>query len=189
MWVVFRLLAFVLPLAADSFAVAAALGAAGLVVSWRARLRVSTVFVAFEAGMPLLGVAAGAGLAAVVGPAADYVAAAVVLGTGVWMLIGRDDDEQEAARLAGARGWTLIWLGLGISVDELAVGTGLGLTRLPVPPVVIAIAVQALVASQAGLAIGALVGDRFLGWAERAAGAALVLLGGYLIAARLARLG
>jgi putative Mn2+ efflux pump MntP len=181
---VLRLLAFVLPLAVDSFVVAAALGAAGR-LGWRDRARVSAVFVAFETGMPLLGVAAGDGLAGLIGPAADYVAAAVVLGTGGWMLIGRDDDEQEAARLTRARGWALVWLGVGISLDEFAVGAGLGLTRLPVLPVIIAIAVQALVASQAGLALGALVGDRFRDWAERAAGIALVLLGGYLIAARL----
>ena|SRR5579863_2079488 len=181
----FRLLAFVLPLAVDSFVVAAALGAAGL-TGWRARLRVSAVFAGFEAGMPLLGVAVGGGLAALAGSAADYVAGALVAGTGIWILAARDDDEEEAARLAGARGWALIGLGVAVSVDEFAVGAGLGLTRLPVLPVIIAIGVQAVLASQAGLAVGAQVGDRFRERAERAAGVALILLGGYLIAARLA---
>jgi manganese efflux pump family protein len=68
-----RLLAFVLPLGVDSFAVAAALGACGL-TRVAERLRVSLIFVVFEAGMPLAGVAAGAGLARAIGGVADYLA-------------------------------------------------------------------------------------------------------------------
>ena len=61
-----KLLAFVLPLGLDSFAVAAAIGAAGA-VGWRARLRISVIFMIFEAGMPLIGLAAGGGIARVIG--------------------------------------------------------------------------------------------------------------------------
>ncbi len=53
-----RLLAFVLPLGVDSFAVAAALGAAG-VTRPTERLRASVIFVVFEAGTPLIGLALG----------------------------------------------------------------------------------------------------------------------------------
>jgi putative Mn2+ efflux pump MntP len=94
---VFKLLAFVLPLGLDSFAVAAAIGAAG-VAGWRARLRISTIFVTFEAGMPLIGLAAGSGLARAIGPVADYVAAAAVIAVGAWMLVRRDDDDERAGR-------------------------------------------------------------------------------------------
>jgi putative Mn2+ efflux pump MntP len=178
-----RLLAFVLPLGLDSFAVAAALGAArpgGLA----ARLRISAIFVAFEAGMPLLGLAAGGGLARVAGTVADYLAGAAVIGVGVWMLAGGDDDEDMAGRMSGARGLAVLALGLSISLDELAVGFSLGLVRLPVVPVIVAIAVQALVASQLGLALGAVVGERFRERAEQVAALALIVLGGYLIAGR-----
>jgi putative Mn2+ efflux pump MntP len=178
---VIRLLAFVLPLGLDSFAVAAALGAArpaGLAV----RLRVSLIFVVFEAGMPLLGLAAGGGLARVIGTAADYLAGAAVIGTGVWMLAGGDEDE--AKRLSGTHGLAVIALGVSISMDELAIGFSLGLVRLPVVPVIVAIAVQALVASQLGLALGAVVGERFRERADQLAALALIALGGYLIAER-----
>src|SRR5215831_9427554 len=60
--VMLRLLAFVLPLGVDSFVVAAALGAAGLTGA-RERLRVSLIFVLFEAGMPLVGLAGAAVIA------------------------------------------------------------------------------------------------------------------------------
>ena len=177
-----RLLAFVLPLGVDSFAVAAAIGAArpaGIAM----RLRVSLIFVIFEAGMPLIGLAAGGGLARVIGTTADYLAGAAVIGVGVWMLVS-GDDEDTAERMSGTRGLAVIALGLSISMDELAIGFGLGLVRLPVVPVIVAIAVQALVASQLGLALGAVVGERFRERAEQAAALALILLGGYLIAER-----
>jgi putative Mn2+ efflux pump MntP len=178
------LLAFVLPLGLDSFAVAAAIGATGT-VGWRARLRISFIFVIFEGGMPLIGLAAGSGLARVIGPAADYIAAAAVIGLGTWMLFEAARDEEEpAARLAGARGLTAVVLGLSISLDELAIGFSLGLARLPVAPVIIAIAVLAVVVSQLGLALGQVVSERFREHAEQIAGIALIALGGYLIAER-----
>jgi putative Mn2+ efflux pump MntP len=49
-----RLVAFVLPLGFDSFAVAAAIGAAQAATAWQ-RLRISLIFVVFEGGMPLIG--------------------------------------------------------------------------------------------------------------------------------------
>lgn len=179
-----RLLAFVLPLGLDSFAVAAALGAArpaGLAM----RLRVSLLFVTFEAGMPLVGIAAGGGLARVIGTTADYLAGAAVIAVGIWMLVSHDDDDDEmAGRVFGARGLAILALGVSISTDELAIGFSLGLVRLPVVPVIVAIAVQALLASQLGLALGALVGARFRERAEQVAAVALIVLGGYLIAQR-----
>ncbi len=180
-----KLLAFVLPLGLDSFAVAAAIGAAGA-LGWRARVRISIIFVIFEAGMPLVGLTVGGGLARVIGAAADYVAAAAVIGLGAWMLISarHDDDDETAARLAGASGLAAIALGLSISLDELAIGFSLGLARLPVAPVIVAIAIQAVVASQLGLTLGRVISERFRQHAEQIAGLALITLGGYLIAAR-----
>jgi manganese efflux pump family protein len=181
-----RLLAFVLPLGADSFALAAALGAAGL-TSAAERLRISVIFVAFEAGMPLIGLAAGGGLARVVGSVADYVAAAAVIGLGIFMLVHGDDDsaeQQKAGRLGSTHGWAILALGFSISLDELAIGFSLGLVRLPVIPVIIAIAVVALLASQVGLALGSRISERFREQAEKFAAIALILLGAYLVAER-----
>jgi putative Mn2+ efflux pump MntP len=179
-----RLLAFVLPLGLDSFAVAAALGAArpaGLAM----RLRISLIFVTFEAGMPLIGVAAGGGLARAIGTTADYLAGVAVIAVGIWMLASHDGDEDDMAdRVSGAHGLAIVALGLSISTDELAIGFSLGLVRLPVVPVIVAIAVQALVASQLGLALGAVIGARFRERAEQVAAVALIALGGYLIAER-----
>jgi putative Mn2+ efflux pump MntP len=77
-----RLLAFVLPLTLDSVAVAAALGAAAQLTA-RDRLRISVLFVAFEGGMPLIGLAIGVPLARAVSGIAGYLAAAALAGLGV----------------------------------------------------------------------------------------------------------
>lgn len=172
------LLGFVLPLGLDSFAIAAAIGAAGAPAP-RDRWRITALFVVFEAGMPLLGLALGVPLARAIGPYANYLAAATVVGIGLWMLLhgDDDDDEEKAEQLVTARGTALIGLGLSISLDELAIGFGLGLSHLPLVPVIVGIAVQAVVAAQVGLWLGARVAERFREVAERMAGVVLIAMG------------
>ena len=182
-----KLLAFVLPLGIDSFAVAAAIGAAQAATAWQ-RLRISLLFVVFEGGMPLIGLGLGAALAHGIGQVADYVAAAAVIGIGGWMLFADDEDEEgKAARITTSRGLALIGLGISISLDELAIGFSIGLSRLPVIAVIVAIALQAFIAAQLGLALGAKIAERWRERAVRLAGVALILLGIYLIAEQLTR--
>jgi putative Mn2+ efflux pump MntP len=183
---VLKLLAFVLPLGLDSFAVAAAIGAAQVMTVWQ-RLRISLVFVIFEGGMPLVGLGLGAALAHGIGRAAGYLAGAAVIGVGAWMLAADNGEEEKAGRLAGSRGLALIALGISISLDELAIGFTIGLARLPVTAVIAAIALQAFLAAQLGLAIGATIGERWRERAEQVAGIALILLGVYLIAEQVVR--
>jgi putative Mn2+ efflux pump MntP len=182
-----KLLAFVLPLALDSFAVAAALGATQVTTAWQ-RLRISLLFMIFEGGMPLLGLALGSALAHGIGRVADYLAAAAVIGIGLWMLLSDDEEEEEkAARIISSHGLALIGLGISISLDELAIGFSIGLTQLPVVIVIIAIAAQAFVAAQLGLALGANIAERWRERAEQLTGVALILLGIYLIIEQITR--
>jgi manganese efflux pump family protein len=103
------------------------------------------------------------------------------------LLAGDKDDDEKAARITSSRGLALIGLGVSISLDELAIGFTIGLTRLPVVTVIVAIAVQAFITAQLGLALGARIGERWRERAGQAAGIALVLLGAYLIAEQLTR--
>ena len=182
-----KLLAFVLPLGLDSFAVAAAIGASQAITVWQ-RLRISLVFVIFEGGMPLIGLGLGTALARGIGQVADYLAGAAVIAIGAWMLLAADkDNEDTAARIITSRGLALIALGLSISLDELAIGFTIGLAHLAVTTVIAAIALQAFIAAQLGLAIGAKIGEHWRERAEQAAGIALILLGAYLIGEQLAQ--
>ncbi|MEC3974418.1 manganese efflux pump MntP [Amycolatopsis sp. H20-H5] len=181
---ILKLVAFVLPLGLDSFGVAAAIGAAGRLTA-RARWRISALFVVFEAGMPLIGLALGAPLAHVMGDTADYLAAAAVIAIGMWMLLHSEQDEEEkTGRLATAQGVALLGLGISISLDELAIGFSLGLTHLPLIPVIVGIAAQAFLAAQLGLHLGRRIAERYREAAERLAGIVLIGLGLFLVAER-----
>lgn len=178
-----KLIALVLPLGLDTFTVASALGLGGL--PRHRRLRVSLLMAAFEAGMPLIGLAVGAPLGRAIGSGADYAAAGILVALGAYGLIWREDDEDGLARRAQDGGWSALVIGLAVSLDELAIGFTLGLLRVPVVLVVGLIAAQAFVLSQAGLWLGA----RLAGWAreagERLAALALLGLGVYLVVQRL----
>jgi manganese efflux pump family protein len=196
-----KLLAFTLPLCLDTFAVAfAVLGEMRLTRAQR--VRVTVLLIAFEAGMPLVGMALGTPLTHLIsGPAhlvfdpyqvgspaeayqlrmanqthlADTVdltfvgryilpiVVPVVIGVlGILMLDeclngddDDDDDEADKARaLVGARGLSVIGLGLGISLDELVVGFTISFTSLPVRDVITAIVIQAFLAIMVGQFLG-----------------------------------
>jgi hypothetical protein len=82
------------------------------------------------------------------------------------VLASGQEEEDRASRLATSHGLALVALGISISLNELAIGFSIGLVRLPVPVVIAAIAAQAFVAAQLGLALGAKIGER---WRERRA--------------------
>jgi manganese efflux pump family protein len=195
-----KLLAFTLPLCLDTFAVSfAVLGEMRL--TRVQRLRVIALLIAFEAGMPLIGMALSAPLLHLVSNPAHLVfdpyqvgspAEAQQLGlayrshlanTVDLTFVGRyilpivvpvvvgvlgllmldevfnddddDDDEAEKARaLVGARGLSVIALGIGISLDELVVGFTIGFTSLPAADVITAIVVQAFLAIMLGQYLG-----------------------------------
>lgn len=181
-----RLLLFVLPLGLDTFAVAAALGIRGL--PRNERLRVSALMAGFELAMPIVGLLIGRGLGTAIGAAADYVAAAALLGLGGWMLLSADDEEAESVdALTRTGGLALIGLGLSISLDELAIGFTIGLVHVSIVLAVILIGVQAFVASQLGLRLGTRLGENVRAWAERLAAAALIGLGALILVQGLSR--
>jgi len=180
-----KLIGLIVPLGLDTFAVAAALGIAGL--SGKDRARVSLLFTAFEMGMPLGGFFGGALIGRTLGNVADYLAIAILIALGVYMLWPRAEEreDQRFSLLARTRGLAALGLGVSISLDELAIGFTLGLLRFNVVLVIVLIGVQTFVVTQLGLRIGRRVGERVREGAERVAGIALALLGLFLLAQKL----
>ena len=179
-----KVAALVLPLGLDTFAVAAALGAGGVVPA--RHMRIALLFTAFEAGMPLIGLAVGAPLGRAIGASAEYVAIGVLIAFGLYTLLGAVENEgRRVAQLAQLRGGTAVLLGVSISLDELAIGFTFGLLRLPVALVVVLIAVQAFVVTQLGLRLGSRLSVHLREGAERLAGVALATLGVVLLAEKL----
>jgi putative Mn2+ efflux pump MntP len=195
------------------------------------RMRVIVLLIAFEAGMPLVGMALGAPLTHLVskpthlvfdpyqfGSPAEardlrlayqshlantvdltfvgryivpIVIPVVLGGLGLLMLDEAlndddDDDDDEAGKaraLVGARGLSVIGLGLGISLDELVVGFTISFSKLPVADVITAIVIQAFLAIMLGQLLGrkARTGSLRLS-AERLTTGTKLMAGGVLVA-------
>ncbi len=170
------LLALLVPLALDTFLLSAALGLAGL--PKEQRVRTSLTLVAFEAGMPIVGVLVGRGVGAFLGSLAGYTAASVIGLAGVLLLRpGKDKREHERLTLlTHARGLAAIDLGISISVDELALGVSLGLLQVPLLVAVIFVGVQSFAAAQLGFWLGGRLNEHLREGAEQVVGAALVAI-------------
>ena len=178
-----------LPLALDTFALAAALGVAGL--EPKDRLRVSLVFTIFEAGMPTAGILVGRVVGSLIGEWAGYGGIVFLIIAALLLLRPEKDDAGEERRLrllAHARGLAIVDLGLGISVDELTVGLSAGLLGLPIALAIIWIAIQAFAATQVGLRIGRRIGEEIRERSEQAAGVALILVALVLLVLKLLKL-
>jgi len=178
-----RVIALVLPLSLDTFAIAAALGMTRLTVAQRVRF--GLLFAAFEGGMPVIGLLVGVGLGRVIGGFSEYVAIVALAGLGAYMLFGQDKDDERAQRLVASTGTAMIVLGLSVSLDELAIGFGLGLLNVPIVPAIVLIAAQAFIVSQVGFAIGDRIGAAAREGAEKVAGAALILIAAALLVAKI----
>jgi putative Mn2+ efflux pump MntP len=178
-----------LPLALDTFAVAAALGVAGL--ERRDRLRVTLVFTTFEAGMPIVGMLIGRAAGGFLGEWAGYGGIAFLFLAGALLLRpGKDesDDTKRLRLLSHARGFAILDLGLSISVDELTIGLSAGLLGLSILLTVVWIGVQAFAATQVGLRLGSRLSEEFRERAEWIAGAALIVVALILLVLRIANL-
>ena len=157
----------------------------------RDRLRVTLVFTAFEAGMPIAGMLIGRAAGAFLGAWAGYGGIAVLFLAGVLLLRPNQKNRDETGRLrllAHARGLAIIDLGLSISVDELTIGLSAGLLGLSILLTVVWIGFQAFVATQIGLRLGGRLGEEVRERAEWVAGVALILVALVLLGLRLARL-
>jgi manganese efflux pump family protein len=181
---VLKVVALVVPLSLDTFAVCAALGVAGL--SPVERRRVSILFPLLEGTAPLVGLGLGAAVGAAVGAAADYVAVAVLAVLGVAMALEGEGEAESAGRIATARGAAIVALALTSAIDELAIGFAIGLLGLPLVPVLALIVAQSIAVTQLGMRLGARVAPRLRSAGERVAGIALVAIAAVLLIEKLA---
>jgi len=135
--------------------------------------------------MPAIGLLVGVGLGRVIGRYSEYVAIVALAGLGLYMLFGRDEDDERVQKLVASTGTAMIVLGLSVSLDELAIGFSLGLLNVPIVPAIVLIAAQAFIVSQFGFAIGGKVGEATREGAERLAGAVLIVIAGALLVAKI----
>jgi len=121
------LLLVALALGVDNLAVSLGIGVSG--VHGAMRVRVAVIFGLFEAGMPLLGMAAGRTVAGGLGSGAPWLGGGLLAAVGVYQLIewarGRGSPGDAAAPGSWGTGRLLV-SGLAMSIDNLVVGFALG---------------------------------------------------------------
>jgi manganese efflux pump family protein len=191
------LLLLAVALGLSNFAAAIGIGVSG--VRGRDRVRIAVVFGVFEAGMPVLGVALGRGLASSLGHVAHWLggAALIVIGvTGLVLARRGPRPAGEAAEVAlegpaperpapgrpaaGRPSWRLgrvVVSGLALSVDNLAVGFALGAYHTGLAVAATVFGVVSVVMSLAGLELGAMLGVGASDRCELVASVMLIAIG------------
>jgi putative Mn2+ efflux pump MntP len=173
---VIALLLLAAALGLSNLAASVGIGAGG--VSGALRVRIAVVFGLFEAGMPVLGLLLGHGLAASLGQAGRWLGGAALIGFGAAGLIqarraggameGRTVEggaveggavEGGAAWLAGRRpAWRLLAGGIVLSADNLAAGFALGAYHVALIQAAAVFGVISVVMALVGLELGARIG-------------------------------
>ena len=178
-----KIVAFVIPLGFDTAAVAVLLGLRGI-----HPLRPALTFAIFEAAMPFIGLWLGRVIGARYEAMAPVLGGLILLGVAGRLLKEVLDEDDETSDLSFTTMRTAALAGLGISMDELAVGFPMGTSALPIPQTIAAIVLQAFVVSYVGILVGRRLGAKLGRKTSRIAGlvaaAAFAVLGAYLIAQR-----
>ena len=161
------------------------------------RVRVAVIFGLFEAGMPLLGLAVGDGLAASLGQAARVLGGVALIAIGIVSLIlarrravrdastGPDADSGPDGPKGSGRSWGLgrvLVSGLALSADNLAVGFALGAFHVSLPVAAAVFGGVSVAMSLAGLELGAKIGSAAGDRSELVASGLLIAVGAAIAA-------
>ena len=161
----------------DNFAASIAIGLAG--VDRGVRMRIAVVFGLFEAGMPLVGLLAGNGVAGDFGSSAHIIGGALLILTGAHAAYTSLHEQEAEFDAALTRGRTsrLILLGAALSIDNLVVGFALGTDHAALLPSIVAIGVVSVGLSLLGLELGSRLGARVEHYGELLGAIVLVCVG------------
>ncbi len=164
---------------------AAAIGIGFGGVTARTRVRVAVVFGVFEAGMPIVGLVVGAGVAGGIGHAARWIGAGVLIVIGLVTVIQalrqpvepeRGEAHPDSPHRTDSLG-RLILSAFALSLDNLAAGFALGTMHVGVAEGAIVIGAVSVVMSLAGLELGGRIGAAAGRRGEQIGGAILVGVG------------
>jgi manganese efflux pump family protein len=158
---VVALLFLAVALGLSNFAAAIGIGVSG--VSGRLRLRIAVLFGVFEAGMPVLGLVLGRGVASGLGRSASWLGGGLLIAIGMISLIlalrGSRGSGAEVSSGSGSWGaWRVLVSAIALSVDNLAAGFALGALQVGLAVAAPVFGVVSVIMSLAGLELGARIG-------------------------------
>ena len=159
----------------SNFAGSIGIGLSG--VDARTRIRVGIAFGLFEAGMPVIGLVVGAGLAHQLGGWGRYIGAALLVLTGGYTIWQGRQTEREGEAQSAMSNRTLMVTAVALSIDNLVVGFALGVYHVNIVLAAILLGVVSVGLSLLGLELGSRLGERVEGYAEEIGGGVLILVG------------
>lgn len=160
---------------------AAALGIGVTDASTQTRLRVGLIFGVFETAMPILGLALGRGLAHLLGHAAHWTGAALLIATGGYGLI-QSWRSRTAPQPPPQQMTRLLITGAALSIDNLAIGFALGTYHVNFAAAIAIIGAVSVALSLTGLELGGRIGTRIGQRGEALGGVVLIAVGAALAA-------
>ncbi len=172
------LLLVALSLGLSNYAAAIGIGVSG--VDSRTRLRVGLVFGVFEAGMPIVGLLLGHGLARALGQAAHWTGGGLLIAIGAYGLISaarHQASHQSHDDPAALRTGRLLVTGFALSIDNLAVGFALGTYHVSLALAATVIGLVSVAMSLVGLELGSRLSTRTGQRGELLGGLVLIAVG------------
>jgi manganese efflux pump family protein len=159
----------------SNMAAAIGLGAGG--ISRGTRLRVIVIFGVLEAGMPIVGLLLGHGLASTLGRQTKWLAAALLVAVGIYSIVQVVRNPGTAKESRSDEPVKLLLTGLALSLDNLVAGFALGAYQVNVVVGAIVFGAVSVALSLAGLEFGARIGRRLGDSGELLGGVALIGVG------------
>lgn len=143
------------------------------------QLRAALVFAAFEALMPVIGVALGAQLSTVFGTRARLVGIGVLVVAGLYGFFKAEADSKDGAKPVTSIARVAL-LAVALSLDNLTVGFGLGMFHVPVYTAAITFGCVSLVMTLVGLEAGRYLGNKLTVSADKLSGVVLLVTAGLM---------
>jgi putative Mn2+ efflux pump MntP len=168
-------------LAMDASAVSLSVGASRGMCALRPTFRIAFHFGLFQFAMPVIGWAAGAQVAELMGSVDHWVAFALLVVVGGRMIRAGLGPENRRRPDDPSRGWTLVMLSVATSIDALAVGLSLALVGVAIlmPSLVIGLVTGFM--SATAVQVGARLGSRFGRPMEVVGGLVLLGIGAHIV--------
>lgn len=166
----------------DVLALSIGVGVARL--SRAASLRVGSAFAMAEIAMQVIGYELGATATHMLGEVADGISLALLFLIGC-VMVAKSFDYLPDAHFETDKGTGLFLASLSISLDSLGVGVALPALGIPLIPLLVTISITTIAFTLAGLAFGAVLGERYERDAECASGVMLMLIAAVMTLGRL----
>jgi putative Mn2+ efflux pump MntP len=175
-WITLFAIAFSLSL--DAFAVATVAGITLVEPSRRQRFRLSFHFGVFQALMLAAGWFLGSAIVRLLHGLDVWIAFAllVLVGGNIVRNAFRGEEEKRSI-LDPTRGWKLIFLSVGTSLDALAVGVSLAMVNFSIARSALVVGLVSFGMTLLGMVIGQRIGTAWGRRAELAGGIVLILIG------------